>query len=124
MGPVAVVVLDVLVDDSFEMSTTEDEHPVQAFTPDGTNEALGEGVCSGARIGVRMVRMPSERNTSSKLVVNLVSRSRIRNLTGCARWASSQDRLLACWATQAPVGCAVTPVTYARRVSSSMKNRT
>jgi hypothetical protein len=34
MGPVAVVVLDVLVDDSFEMSTTEDEHPAQTFTPD------------------------------------------------------------------------------------------
>src|SRR5665213_3633258 len=47
MGPVAVVVLDVLVDDSFEMSTTEDEHPVQTFTPDSTDEALGEGVCSG-----------------------------------------------------------------------------
>src|ERR1019366_5721209 len=47
MGPVAVVVLNVLVDDSFEMSTTEDEHPVQAFTPDSTDEALGEGVCSG-----------------------------------------------------------------------------
>jgi hypothetical protein len=44
MRPVAVVVLDVLVDDDFEMSTTEDEHPVQTFTPDGSDEALGECV--------------------------------------------------------------------------------
>ena len=89
MRSVAVVVLDVLVDDGLEMSTTEDEHPVQAFTPDGADEAFGEGLARGARIGVRMIRMPSERKTSSKLDVNLVSRSRIRNLTGRARWASS-----------------------------------
>src|ERR1039457_2809411 len=47
MRPVAVVVLDVLMDDGFEMSTTEDEHPVQTFTPDSTDEALGEGVRAG-----------------------------------------------------------------------------
>jgi hypothetical protein len=44
MRPVAVVVLDVLVDDDFEMSTTENEHSVQTFTPDSTDEALSEGV--------------------------------------------------------------------------------
>ena len=53
----------------------------------------------GARTGVRMIRMPSERNTSSKLAVNLASRSRIRNVTGRARSASSNDRFLACWTT-------------------------
>ena len=34
MRPMAVVVLDVLVDYGFEMSTTEDEYPIQTFTPD------------------------------------------------------------------------------------------
>src|ERR1035437_7126699 len=33
----------------------------------------------GERIGVRMVSTPIETNTSSKLAVNLVSRSRMRN---------------------------------------------
>src|ERR1039457_3866875 len=47
MRPVAVVVLDVLVDDGLEMSTTEDEHPVQTFTPDSTDEALSDGGCTG-----------------------------------------------------------------------------
>jgi len=48
MRPVGVVVLDVLVDDGFEMLTTEDEHPVQTFTPDSPDEALGDGVGTGS----------------------------------------------------------------------------
>ncbi|MBE1488250.1 hypothetical protein H4W31_003888 [Plantactinospora soyae] len=34
------------------------------------------------------------------------------------------SRLLACCATQAPVGCAVTPTMWTWRVASSMKNST
>jgi hypothetical protein len=45
---VAVVVLDVLTDDGFEMATTEDEHPVQTFTPDSADEALSEGGGTGS----------------------------------------------------------------------------
>ena len=44
MGPVAVVVLDVLMDDGSELSTPEDEHPIVTFTADGPDEALGEGI--------------------------------------------------------------------------------
>ena len=47
MWSVAVVVLDVLVDHGSEMATTEDEHPVQTFTPDSADEALSEGVRPG-----------------------------------------------------------------------------
>jgi hypothetical protein len=47
MRPMAVVVLDVPVDYGFEMSTTEDKHPVQTFTPDRADEAFSEGVCTG-----------------------------------------------------------------------------
>jgi|SRR5664280_3872711 len=49
--------------------------------------------------------------TSSKLKVNLASRSRIRNLTGSTRSASTMLRFRACWATHAPLGLAVTPAT-------------
>ena len=65
----AVVVLDVLMDDGFEMSATEDEHPVQTFTPHGADERLGEGVGTGARTGGRTTRGPAERKTPSKLAV-------------------------------------------------------
>jgi hypothetical protein len=44
MRSVAVVVVDVRMDDGFEMSTTGDEHPVQTFTPDCPDEALSQGV--------------------------------------------------------------------------------
>jgi hypothetical protein len=41
---VAVVVLDILVDDSIEMSTAKDQHPVQTFAADSADEAFSEGV--------------------------------------------------------------------------------
>ena len=47
MRPVAVVVVDVFVDHSFEVSTTEDERPVKTFTSDSPDEALSEGVGPG-----------------------------------------------------------------------------
>src|SRR5664280_1345182 len=51
-------------------------HSVRTVLTQRSAKALARG----DRTGVLITRMPSERNTSSKLVVNLVSRSRIRNL--------------------------------------------
>ena len=47
MGSVRVVMLDVLGKDSFEVTATEDEHPVEALAPDGADHALTDGVRSG-----------------------------------------------------------------------------
>jgi hypothetical protein len=44
----------------------------------------------GARIGVRMISIPSLRRTVSKSRVNLLSRSRIRKRTGAERSAIPQ----------------------------------
>ena len=44
MRSVEVVVVDVLADHTFEMATTEDEHPVEALTTNGSDEPLCEGV--------------------------------------------------------------------------------
>jgi hypothetical protein len=55
-------------------------------------------------------------NTSSNIAVNLLSRSRIRNLNWQARSPRSMRRLRACGAVHAPVGCAVTPRMCTRRV--------
>ena len=74
----------------------------------------------GAPIGVRMIWMSSAVNTASKDVVNLLSRSRIRNRNRSARSPRSMSRLRACWVTQAPVGWAVIPgrCTWRRRARS------
>jgi hypothetical protein len=63
--------------------------------------------------------MPSARNTSSNSAVNLLSRSRIRNLNEPARSPSSIIKFLACWAAQPAVGFAVTPRMCTRRVAYS-----
>jgi len=78
----------------------------------------------GARMGVQMTSVPSERKTSSKLGVYLESRSLIRNRTRVSRSARSYEAFLACLVTQAESGLALTPATWTRRVPSSMKNKT
>jgi hypothetical protein len=89
MRPVAVVVLDVLVDDGFKVTSAYDEPAIDALPANEATNRSAKALARGARIGARMVRMPWEQKTSSKLAVNLVSRSLIRNLTGRPRWASS-----------------------------------
>src|ERR1039458_10545467 len=44
MRPVAVVVLNVLVDDGFKVTSADDEHAIDAFPANGAHESLGEGV--------------------------------------------------------------------------------
>jgi hypothetical protein len=63
----------------------------------------------GARTGVRRMRMTSLVNTASKALVNLVSRSRIKNLNVARRSPRFITRLRACWATHAPLGWVVIP---------------
>jgi hypothetical protein len=58
----------------------------------------------GARMGVQMTCVPSERKTSSKLEVYLESRSLIRNRRRVPRSARSYETFLACWVTQAESG--------------------
>jgi hypothetical protein len=55
---------------------------------------------------------------------DFVSRSRSRNRKLVTRWSRSISRFRACWATQAPVGCAVAPTTWTWRVAISTKNST
>jgi hypothetical protein len=44
MGPRLVVVLDVGAKDTFQVSSAEDECPVQAFGPEGAHPPFAEGV--------------------------------------------------------------------------------
>jgi hypothetical protein len=65
----------------------------------------------GERTGVLITLAPSEVNTLSNAMVNLVSRSRMRNLRCSARPPRSMSRFRACWATHGPVGFVVAPMT-------------
>ena len=67
-----------------------------------------------------MISIPSEANTTSKLVVNLASRSRTKNRKPENRSARSRAR----WVTHGPVGWGVMPPRWTRRVACSMKMST
>ena len=51
VGPFPVVVLDVDPEHPLQVSMPEDEAPVQALCPDGTDPSLGEGVGPGSSDG-------------------------------------------------------------------------
>jgi hypothetical protein len=124
MRPVAVVVLDILVDDGLEMSTTEDEHPVQTFTPDSTDEALSDGVCTGrpdrSADGPDTLEAEDLVEAGRELGVTIADQEFDR--PGSLGQVIGQIPGLLI--TQAPVGFAVTPIRKTFRVSSSMKSRT
>jgi len=63
----------------------------------------------GALMGVLMILIPSAAKTAPKDGVNLVSRSRMRNVTGVVRSVRSKQRLRACWVTQPQTGLAGNP---------------
>ena len=51
MGSVRVVMLHVLGKDCFEVTPSEDEHPVETLAPDGADDALTDGVGPGRSDG-------------------------------------------------------------------------
>ena len=100
--------LDILGEDDFELTPGEDQHPVEALPTDRADEALGAGIGPWGSNRVRMVRIRSERKTSSEPEVKLASRSRTKNRMWRVLSASTMVRLRAYWTTHAPVGLAVT----------------
>jgi hypothetical protein len=124
VGTMAVVVLDLKLQDAKKLPPPGDQKVVQALLAYGANPALGDGVGVGGRIGVRMTSAPTACQMSSKARVNLLSRSWIRTRTAVASFSRVTRRLRACWATYAPVGLAVTPASCTRRLCSWMKHNT
>jgi hypothetical protein len=122
MRPVRVLVRDEDPQDALEVAAVDDQQPVKTFGANGSDEALGDGVC---------LRRPHRRlddpdpplpNTSSKVPPYLPSRSRIRNRMPSS--ARSRPRLRACWMTHAPVGLLEQPANDTRRLACAMKNKT
>jgi hypothetical protein len=106
------------------MTAVEDQEPVQALAPHAADPALGEGARPGRPnrcsddLYALIAEDPIEAET--ELAVAVVIKKQI----GRPRSASDQARSRACWATQAPLGLALTPAMWTRRLCSSMKNRT
>ena len=121
MRAVRVVVPDVPGEHGFEVTSSQDEHLVEAFAPNGGTRSV-MGLARGARTEILRIMMPPTVKTASKDDVNLVPRSRIRNLTACS--ASSIEMLRACWVTQSVTGLVVTSAIRTRRVSWWMKTST
>jgi hypothetical protein len=97
---------------------------VQQLTTDRADPPLGEGVrslCPHWR-----PQDPDALGGEDRIegVVTLASRSRSRNLNCSMRSARSMRRLRACWATHSPVGLAVMPRMWTRRVETSSTNST
>jgi hypothetical protein len=66
----------------------------------------------------------SAAKTASNTARNFASRSRITNRNRPRSSPISMSRFRACWATQSPTGCGVTPSTRTRRVATSITNST
>ena len=80
MRPPLRVMAHVDTEHPIEMPTSVDEDVVQAFRADVLMNRSAKALALGARIGVRMTRTSSVRNTSSNGPENFASRSCRRNL--------------------------------------------
>jgi hypothetical protein len=74
----------------------------------------------GIRTPLSTTSIPASARIVSNRAAYLLSRSRIRYLTGHPASSRSITRFRAAWATQAAVGCVVTPSTRTRRVACSI----
>ena len=112
MWPVVVVVVDVPIQDAFEVSTVDDEDAVEALAPEGAGKTLRDGV----RLGRRHRRAEDPDVLAAEDLVERGRELRVavadQNRIGASRSSVSASMMLrACWVVQAPVGLAVTPAT-------------
>jgi hypothetical protein len=101
---VRVEVLHILAQHEIEVAWPGDQDVVEAFPAQRADESFRDRVRPWRPDRVRMMRMSAPAKTPSKAVVNLLSRSRIRNRNRSARSPRFMSRLRACWVAQVPVG--------------------
>ena len=113
--------LDVLVEELFELSVVPDEGAVAELAADGADPAF--------RVGVRDRRVRRGANDRRAVAAEDVI-ERADELAGAVADQEPDRRSVrimkfrAAWVVQAPVGLRVMPARCTRRRSSSMKNRT
>jgi len=120
----SVVVREVGIEDRGEVVVAEDQDPVGAFAPEGTDPAFGESV--RARRACRraddchLFRGEHGIETGDELGVAITDQE-TQLFEPSSR---SISRLRACWVTHDPLGWAVMPARCTLRVPTSRKNRT
>ena len=102
-----VVVIDEVREKAFELVPVEYQLRSRHSRRIVPTNRSAMGFARGARTGVRMMLTPSDAKISSKLAMNLASRSRIKNLTATSRSARTEDRL--------PRGCRAGMVTNSQK---------
>src|SRR5438552_5354252 len=107
-----VVLTDVDREDSFEVPSVHDQDLVEALAARGADPPFDERVRAGCPYRCADRPDASERNTSSKAAVNLLSRSWTKNRIGSARSTKVSMMFRACWVAHSPVGFAVMPARY------------
>ena len=116
MGTVLVVVAEVAIEHSWEVSIVRDEERVGALRWRRAHPALGDGVRVGGPHGTPKMLPPWPGHTASKPGPNLPSRSPSRCRMVTAAWRRSSLTLRAHWVTQSRVGLVVMPARKTRRV--------
>src|SRR6266508_1971621 len=94
--PMGVVVLNVDLEGLLEVAAADDQQPRHSARTVRTQRSAW-ALALGARTGVSSTSAPSERMTSSKARVDLVSRSRSRNRMRRLCSSSASSRLRSCW---------------------------
>ena len=124
MWTMAVVVIDVGVQDALELATAGDQDPVEALAPHGADEALGEhvGLWSPDRCSDDLDPLAAEDlvEGAAELRVSIVDQEAGRRGSVGER-PRQLARLLR---DPGVVGCWVQPATCTLRLPTSMKNRT
>jgi hypothetical protein len=120
----AVVVLDIKLQDAKKLPPPGDQKVVQALLAYGANPALGDGVGVGGldrrQDDLGADRMPDVVDGSGELAVSVVD----QEPDGRGIVFEGDEEATGCWATHAPVGLAVTPARCTRRLCSWMKHNT
>ena len=110
VGPLGVVVLDVLADHCVQMPATEDEHAVGEFGSDGAHEPFRVAVRLRAPRWNSQTLIPAPASTASNVVENWPARSRIRLVNEAARRRGQQ------------VGCGPAGWSMARRIGGGSED--
>jgi hypothetical protein len=120
----SVVMANVDLEDALEVATGEDEQPVQALGPNGSDPSLAESVGArcpdGSADHLEPFACEHVIERTAELGVAVVDEER----NGCSRSSRWNVKFLACWTTQAPSGVVVQPARWTRLVASSMNTTT
>jgi hypothetical protein len=121
-----VVMLDVDPKYLLQMPAPDEQQPIQARGADGPHPALRVHVCSWRphwrEEHLAALRAEHVIEPTGELRIPIMEQE--AHPSPLVAQHQHQQQLRACWVTQSPLGLAVTPAKWTRRVSSSMKNST